>query len=297
MQVPHGIGNGSLPSALIPRIPAPLGHRLPRADLAGGGVMPLLLLRVTALVAAAVIGPAHPAELHPRAYVPSPVGTVTPAAWLADQLELQASGLSGHLSLFWNDIMNSMWIGGSGDGGLHERVPYWLNGVVPLSFLLANKQRAAAALLPGVRGIYRAARAPGLPDEVCAKDTDMPGYDIRGFRTASAATCRDACLRHESCWGFVVDACATPESSGVHCGLKSAIDAVKRNASCRCWGTVPPRPVNMTAQVERYVQYILSHQVRCGVLWDGEAKGTIWCAVRRSRQSLYCRSAGPLHEG
>ena len=33
-------------------------------------------------------------------------------------------GLSGHLSMFWNDIMNSVWIGGGGDGGLHERTPY-----------------------------------------------------------------------------------------------------------------------------------------------------------------------------
>ena len=26
--------------------------------------------------------------------------------------------------MFWNDIMNSVWIGGRGDGGLHERTPY-----------------------------------------------------------------------------------------------------------------------------------------------------------------------------
>ena len=41
-------------------------------------------------------------------------------------LTLQAEGLTGHLAQFWNDVMNSVWIGGSGDGGLHERTPYWL---------------------------------------------------------------------------------------------------------------------------------------------------------------------------
>ena len=34
--------------------------------------------------------------------------------------------------------MSSIWIGGHADTGLHERVPYWLNGVVPLAFLLRN---------------------------------------------------------------------------------------------------------------------------------------------------------------
>lgn len=51
--------------------------------------------------------------------------SVTPRGWLLAQLELQAEGLSGHLALFWGDIMNSSWIGGPDDGGLHERAPYW----------------------------------------------------------------------------------------------------------------------------------------------------------------------------
>lgn len=49
--------------------------------------------------------------------------------------------------MFWGDIMDSVWIGGSGDRGLHERTPYWLNGVVPLAYLLKN---ADSELLSGV---------------------------------------------------------------------------------------------------------------------------------------------------
>ena len=32
--------------------------------------------------------------------------------------------------------MNSSWIGGHADGPLHENVPYWLNGFVPLAYQL-----------------------------------------------------------------------------------------------------------------------------------------------------------------
>ena len=48
---------------------------------------------------------------------------VTPKGWLVQQLKLQAEGLSGHLSQFWPDIKDSIWIGGKADGGLHERTP------------------------------------------------------------------------------------------------------------------------------------------------------------------------------
>ncbi len=34
--------------------------------------------------------------------------------------------------------MNSSWIGGKADTGLHERTPYWLNGIVPLAYQLNN---------------------------------------------------------------------------------------------------------------------------------------------------------------
>jgi DUF1680 family protein len=65
---------------------------------------------------------------------PLPLGSIRPAGWLAGQLRLQADGLSGHLDEFWPDVAQSGWIGGSAEGW--ERGPYWLDGVVPLAFLL-----------------------------------------------------------------------------------------------------------------------------------------------------------------
>lgn len=69
--------------------------------------------------------------LLPLKFSPLPVGEVMPQGWLKWQLQIQADGLDGHLSEFWADIKNSVWIGGSQNdpGGLDERVPYWLNGI------------------------------------------------------------------------------------------------------------------------------------------------------------------------
>ena len=47
------------------------------------------------------------------------------------------NGLSGHLHEFWPDIKDSGWIGG--DKESWERVPYWLDGYVPLAYLLKDK--------------------------------------------------------------------------------------------------------------------------------------------------------------
>lgn len=61
---------------------------------------------------------------------------VKPQGWLKRQLELQAKGLSGHLDLIWPDVRDSKWIGGDREGW--ERVPYWLDGFIPLAWLLED---------------------------------------------------------------------------------------------------------------------------------------------------------------
>lgn len=66
-----------------------------------------------------------------------------PAGWLKKQLEIQAAGLSGHLDQVWPDIRDSRWIGGDKDGW--ERVPYWLDGFIPLAWLLEDKDLQARA--------------------------------------------------------------------------------------------------------------------------------------------------------
>ena len=64
--------------------------------------------------------------------------------WLLDRFQAQARGLDGGLDKWWPQISKSAWMP-NGNGtvpGLEapstERVPYWLNGMVPLHTLLSN---------------------------------------------------------------------------------------------------------------------------------------------------------------
>jgi hypothetical protein len=64
-----------------------------------------------------------------------PLGSIRPRGWLLDQLRIQANGLSGHLGEVWADVgPNSGWLGGSGESW--ERGPYYLDGLLPLAYLL-----------------------------------------------------------------------------------------------------------------------------------------------------------------
>ena len=69
---------------------------------------------------------------------------LTPTGWLYRQLRQEADSLVGNLDRIWPDIRDSMWIGGTKNDW--ERVPYWLDGFIPLAFLLDDedlKNRAA----------------------------------------------------------------------------------------------------------------------------------------------------------
>ena len=65
------------------------------------------------------------------------------SGWLKRQLEIQGSGLSGNLDKVWPDVRDSAWIGGEREGW--ERVPYWLDGFIPLAYLLDDADMKARA--------------------------------------------------------------------------------------------------------------------------------------------------------
>lgn len=68
---------------------------------------------------------------------------IKPAGWLKNQLIVQSKGLSGNLDKMWRDIKESKWIGGEAEGW--ERVPYWLDGFIPLAYLLEDEDMMARA--------------------------------------------------------------------------------------------------------------------------------------------------------
>jgi uncharacterized protein len=77
-------------------------------------------------------------DLAEPAFRPLPLGSIAPAGWLRRQLRIQADGLSGHLDEFWPDVGQSQWFGGQAEGW--ERAPYWLDGVIPLAWLLDDER-------------------------------------------------------------------------------------------------------------------------------------------------------------
>lgn len=62
---------------------------------------------------------------------------IRPQGWLKRQLRIQAEGLAGNLDKMWPDVRDSKWIGGDKEGW--ERVPYWLDGFIPLAYLLDDQ--------------------------------------------------------------------------------------------------------------------------------------------------------------
>lgn len=71
-------------------------------------------------------------------FTPLPVGAIKPKGWLLHQLQVMRDGTSGHLDEIYAKLKNDNgWLGGKGDNW--EETPYWLDGALPLAYLLNDE--------------------------------------------------------------------------------------------------------------------------------------------------------------
>ena len=74
-----------------------------------------------------------------RPYTELPLGSIRPTGWLLKQLELMRDGLTDNLDERYAKVIGARngWLGGDGDGW--ERGPYWLDGLLPLAYILNDE--------------------------------------------------------------------------------------------------------------------------------------------------------------
>ena len=75
-----------------------------------------------------------------KPYVELPLGSIKPSGWLNDQLNRMAAGMTGNLDKLYPLVMGERngWLGGDGD--MWERGPYWIDGLLPLAYILDNQE-------------------------------------------------------------------------------------------------------------------------------------------------------------
>lgn len=85
------------------------------------------------------------APLKQSPYIELPLGAIKPQGWLKEMLVRQKTGATGNLDKLYPLVMNERngWLGGDGDQW--ERGPYWIDGLLPLAYILDDKELIAKA--------------------------------------------------------------------------------------------------------------------------------------------------------
>jgi len=78
--------------------------------------------------------------LQANPYIELPLGSIQPRGWLSDQLNRMKTGLTGHLDERYPQVVGQRngWLGGDGDAW--ERGPYWIDGLLPLAYILKDQE-------------------------------------------------------------------------------------------------------------------------------------------------------------
>lgn len=83
------------------------------------------------------------APLRQNPYMELPLGAIRAEGWLKEMLLRQKSGATGNLDKLYPAVMSNRngWLGGDGDQW--ERGPYWIDGLLPLAYILDDKELIA----------------------------------------------------------------------------------------------------------------------------------------------------------
>ena len=75
-----------------------------------------------------------------KEYIELPLGTIRAKGWMEDQLLRMKKGMTGHLDQVYEQVMGQRngWLGGVGD--VWERGPYWIDGLLPLAYILDDEE-------------------------------------------------------------------------------------------------------------------------------------------------------------
>ncbi len=79
-------------------------------------------------------------------YAQLPLGEIKPEGWLHNQMQSMLDGMTGNLDQIYEFVVgdNNAWLGGEGDAW--ERGPYWIDGALPMAYIMGNKELKAKAL-------------------------------------------------------------------------------------------------------------------------------------------------------
>ncbi|WP_285008485.1 beta-L-arabinofuranosidase domain-containing protein [Pedobacter faecalis] len=103
---------------------------------------------------------AQSSALSENPYKELPLGAIKPQGWLREMLVRQKTGSTGKLDQLYPIVMGERngWLGGDGDQW--ERGPYWLDGLLPLAYILDDKELIAKTK-PWVEWAIKSQRADG----------------------------------------------------------------------------------------------------------------------------------------
>ena len=113
--------------------------------------------------------PNYPNNRYPlvrKPYMELPLGNIRAKGWLLEMLQRQKDGATGQLDVLYPQVVGTRngWLGGDGDQW--ERGPYWIDGLLPLAYILDDKA-LKEKVQPWVEWALKSQRADGYfgPDK------------------------------------------------------------------------------------------------------------------------------------